>query len=116
MHREHQPYIDQLETFRTEYENKLDALGACVRAEVVEPLCRKFNLEYMAGMGTFCFYGPKPKKGSRRQYGSADDCTTGSKLVKVLPAVIDLLNTEIDRNDVLGFHVADVKYKTRANG
>lgn len=110
---EHQIYVNQLETFRQEYENKLDALGERVRAEVVAPLCRRFNLEYAAGMGTWCFYGPRPSERtySRRQYSSAEDCKPGSELAKVLPDVINLLNTEISQNDVLGFHVADVKYK-----
>jgi hypothetical protein len=85
----------------------LETLADEVRKQHVVPACKKAGLNYIAGNGTFCFFDATKPDYMGTSIGTIDDAVLEEKTY--LCPVIDMLNLEVGRNDVLGFYVSDVK-------
>ena len=86
----------------------MEEIGDAVRAEVVEPLCDRFGLGYLAGNGRMIFHNDK------LTVGSIDDVVldVSGPAREPLLAAFDILNIEVSHNDYLGFYVRDVPAKS----
>jgi len=96
------PYIETLTNIQSDFDNRVSELGERVRVEVIIPLCQKHNLTFTSGMGRFFF---TTTSDTDFEYS----WELKGKWKNLLTPVLDLLNTEVSRNQYLGYYVGDVR-------
>lgn len=95
----------RLESMLASHNADLDALGEAVRADVIVPVCDRYGLDFVQGMGTYFF-----SKG-KTTYGSADEAT--GALRRALEPIFELLNADATDRHPLGFRVGDYRHGSR---
>lgn len=93
-------YTDALNVLQKKFDEDVSDLAEKIRQEVIKPVCEKHKLRFLSGMGTFFFYRGK------KTYGAAHDQMSDALRADIMP-IIDLLNTEVSHNQVLGYFVID---------
>lgn len=97
-------YEEMLDAFRDEFDAKVMTLAESVRDELVVPACKRYNLGYVAGNGSYWFSGVR-----HGEKVSVSDIYDAEKLgLHDLIAVMDALDLEVMNNDVLGYYVRAV--------
>ncbi len=98
-------YKMELDAILREREIDLDTLGEKIRREVITPFCRKYELTFTSGMGTFFFTSVKDDASYNDPI--SPDWPTGKQGAE-MRVIFSLLNQEIGRSEYLGFYVGDV--------
>ncbi len=107
-------YIKETEVIQQRYINDLNELGIKIRKEVVVPVCKKYGLTFLSGNGAFYFY--KDHKGYKGDFYSYKPHRSETRyeyewqlpknaMGQELKPILDLLETELTRNDHLGYYV-----------
>jgi hypothetical protein len=86
-------------------EKSLKKLGEEIRKEIILPLCKKFNLEFFSHSDSFAFF-KKNENVSFCAFGYCQELPRNLK--KHVGPVVELLSTEVGRNNCIGFYVSDV--------
>lgn len=94
-------YTAELGAILAEQDRAVTALADRVRSDVVVPFCRKHRLGFIQGMGTFYFYR------GEITFGESYNLPNGT-LGRDMKRIYDLLRSEIDRVQELGYYVQDV--------
>ena len=103
-------YASEIGIIVSEAEAKLVTLGAKVREEVIIPICRKRNLSFLQGMGTFFFSKEGPAKRGDLLFDTIGDEDDAQRLgYRQLIPILKLLNETVYDNQVLGYYVGDYK-------
>lgn len=104
-----------------QHESALDLLGRKIRAEIVQPVCKKHKLIFVSGNGTFFFrrrtknnnfdaveltYGNRVDLNQAVPHGYRDLSVSAKER---LGPILDLLNEEISHGQYLGYLIDDVK-------
>ena len=102
----------RLEALQEQFARDVTTLADEVRASHVEPLCRKYGVEFLSGNGTYGFYfgmgvGDLSIGGMDYEIAQAP-----KRMQRALREAFELLDLEVGRDDYLGYYVADVR-KTR---
>jgi len=92
----------RLEAMLARHNAEMDSLGEEVRANVIKPLCDRYKLDFIQGMGTYFF-----SKGEDT-FGRADDAS--GSLRRSLEPVFELLDAEASDRHPLGFRVGDYRH------
>lgn len=102
-------YEKRIEEIQERYVLALGDLAEQIRVEVVEPVCKKHDLLFRAGNGTFIFFHRDEDLWGRETYQIEEDLESmHASFRKDLIPVMQLLRTETTYNDCIGFHVGDV--------
>jgi hypothetical protein len=106
----------RLEALQATFEAGVEALADEVRTQHVEPFCRKHRWEYLAGNGTYVFYGTGKLK--EITIGNEDDIILDSPehLCEQFRAMFQLLDLEVGHNTYLGYYVGDVRLTDEPKG
>jgi len=105
-----QQYIARLNTLTSEYNEKVNQLADEYRERVLVPLCKKKNLVFYSGNGTFFFLPVKFDDGSYLHPGENIENRTDAEEKKksyLLP-VFDVLYAEVGDRFVFGFYMSNV--------
>lgn len=88
------------------FDAQMQELGVRIRTQLVLPLCKKHKLEYLAGMGTCCFYST-----GKRKLSMSNAFNARLEGFPDIAAAFDTLDYEIHHNNLVGFYVPDVRRK-----
>lgn len=103
----------ELEEIALRARSAVDNLADEYRRDVVEPLCRKHNLDFMTGNGTMIFVGDyNDREVTVRDLISARDRFDGA--FSYLESLFEVLELEVGRDDYFGYYVEDVKVRKAA--
>lgn len=103
-------YEKKADDIRKRYDKELEELGEKVRAEVITPVCKKLELEFLSGNGTFCFCYRDQTYAQQYELEQAPQA-----LRRALTPILELLNKRLDHNDYLGFYVGNVQSEKKIN-
>ncbi len=99
-----QHYLEILDNTEKEFDKSIQAAAENFRTNVMIPLCKKYNLSFTSGMGTFFF---SDKNGNT--FGDVVDLKKSkAKRAQELVPVLELLNHEVSHNQCFGYFVADI--------
>jgi len=98
-----QSYKNDFEWIQDKYQAELRLFASRVRKYWVIPACKKYNLTFMSGNGTFFFISEKKRSDIHNQEEAVD-----AGISKGLVQVFELLNMEIDQQHWVGDYVHDV--------
>lgn len=95
-------YEERIDVLREEFLDKVDALAAEVRRDLVVPTCKRYRLGFLSGNGDFWFHGTK--RGKRVRYDDQLD----ADVPEPIRAVLEVLDLEVGYSHHLGYHVEPV--------
>lgn len=107
----------ELEEIALRARSAIDVLADEYRRDVVEPTCRKHNLDFMTGNGEMFFaHGKVDSFGVNETVIRSDhDAEQGHKSkFSYLAPLFEVLELEVGRDDYFGYYVEDVKARKAA--
>ena len=70
-------YVRRLKSAAQKYDDSLTAVALTFGGEVLDPFCRKWGVQFCAGMGTWSFYAPHTARRNPGQPIQASDYANG---------------------------------------
>jgi hypothetical protein len=108
--RQGKAYLAIVKNAQDRFQYEIEELADKIRTEVIIPLCRKYHLRFVSGMGTFFFVDtddhyyedPYPHLASRASKGNL-------RIYNATQPVLLMLAQEVSHNQCLGYYIADVR-------
>jgi D-Tyr-tRNAtyr deacylase len=75
-------FLKEADRLQEDYERKVEKLAARIRKALVVPLCKKYNLQFLSGNGSFSFY---TKRGLRDEWEVINDAETAEQVLDCEP-------------------------------
>jgi hypothetical protein len=92
---------ERIESLQNYFERNMEFLADSIRKDHVIPICKKYNLSFYSGNGTFAFFLGEDIIGSR---------SDAKRFLGVsMSLVFDLLEVPVNRVMSVGDYVSDVK-------
>lgn len=98
-------YLASLHLAQDKFQQEVQQLAEKIRTEIIVPVCQKYHLTFLSGMGTFfftdttgCIYSDEclPPLGSPRVHNA-------------IKPILFFLNEEVSHNQCLGYYIDDVR-------
>jgi hypothetical protein len=107
-------FLCAIKKAQEDFDAAVEEAATKFRLEVLIPLCKKYKLEFVSGMGRTVFYADNWEKYSTEDARCPESFEyewelKDTKLEGKLTHALDLLNKEVSGNDVFGYYVSDVR-------
>jgi len=100
-------YDKELESIQADFRAKVEALADKVRTDLMIPVCRRHQLEFYSGNGTFFFDWEELQLSSLH---TGLDTPEGRAIKRFrLQSILEVLDLEVSHNNHLGFYCRDVR-------
>lgn len=105
-------YINRLTRIEDRFWEDCRLLGKEVRNDIIIPICKKHDLEFLSGNGDFFFFRGNTNLSQACDFAHySDDISKREmrELEKLLIPILNTLNTEVTRAQYLGYFVNEVR-------
>jgi hypothetical protein len=102
--------VHEIDRAQETFDATIDELARIAWRDIIDPLCQKHRLQYMAGNGLTTFFANY--KGEVVYIGSAYGAENDhhGSFAYLVPIFRDVIDLELSDNDCLGYHIPDSNY------